>query len=353
MASVLDFGQETTAEDVAKRFSSRITGKTILITGVSPNGLGAAACRALAPYGPAVIIMTARDPSKPRQVADSILTSLPAGSTPPRLKVVGLDLSSLTSVRRGAAIIQRLAAPHIDIMINNAGVMALPERMLAEETHVEMHLAVNFLGHFLLTTALLPQLCRVEAAAAQEGPLNGGSDDRAARVVNITSAGFNIAPFRFSDYNFEGRTPLPPNETLDITAAEAAGFHGLKPDGSGYLPFLAYLQSNVAKMLFTEGLVERYGRNGIEALSASPGVVVTDLQRHLPKDFRNPRMFYKTPSQGVASFLVAALDPALSVHPAAYIDDCQLAETVEHVRSKSASRRLWQLAEDLSNPAKY
>jgi NAD(P)-dependent dehydrogenase (short-subunit alcohol dehydrogenase family) len=97
-----------------------------------------------------------------------------------------VELSSVVSVWEAASTLAQLT-PSIDILFNNAGVMVTPERILPPEWG-EMHLATNILGHLLLTSLLLS---RLKAAG------NG------SRVVNITSAGFMLTPFRFSDYNFE------------------------------------------------------------------------------------------------------------------------------------------------------
>jgi NAD(P)-dependent dehydrogenase (short-subunit alcohol dehydrogenase family) len=298
-----------------------------LITGVNVNGLGAGAAQALAREQPKRLILTARTPAKAQAVVDLLETQNSNAET--TYSVVQLDLSSSASVRRGAAQIQELVQS-IDIIINNAGVMAIPERSFSVDG-VEMHLATNFLGHFLLAKLLHPQL-----AAAAHG----------SRVINITSAGFVLTGFRFADYNFDGDKRLPVEERVNVPVAEMMGFSGLDPQ-TGYMPFLAYAQANVANMLFTKKLSELYADTGIMSFSAAPGVVVTDLQRHLPEDFRNPNMFYKTPSQGVASFLVAALDPALAKHAGAYINDCQIEQTAENVESPVLATKLWDLAESL------
>jgi len=88
--------------------------------------------------------------------------------------------------------------------------MAIPERTISPDG-VEMHLATNFLGRFLLTSLLLSQL-----KAARNG----------SRVVNITSAGFVLTPFRFSGYNFNSSS-VPPEERVDVGIAEKMGFEGL------------------------------------------------------------------------------------------------------------------------------
>ncbi|KAL7814422.1 hypothetical protein V8C26DRAFT_403759 [Trichoderma gracile] len=207
--------------------------------------------------------------------------------------------------------------------------MALPERVITKNG-LEAHLATNFLGHFVLTTLLLPQL---KAA----GPK--------ARVVNIVSGGLHVQPFRFSDYNFDGGKELPEDEIVDLEMAEKLGMGWVKDAGTGYVPFLAYSQTSTALMLYTKGLIEGFSGDKIQAFAAAPGVVLTELQRHLPEDFRNPKMVYKTASQGAASFLVAALDPSLEDHPGAYIDDCQIKGTPQHAHDDAAARRLWSLAQ--------
>ncbi|KAK1247527.1 hypothetical protein MKX07_002436 [Trichoderma sp. CBMAI-0711] len=326
MASNSNFGAETTAEEVASTFGDQIVGKTILITGISPNGLGAATAHALAKYDPASLIFTARTISKASAVANTIQAAYPNLKT--RIHVVHIDLSDLESTRQAAATIQSLT-PHIDIMINNAAVMALPERVVTKDG-LEAHLATNFLGHFVLTALLLPQL---KAAGSK------------ARVVNIVSGGFYVQPFRFSDHNFDGGKELPEDERVDLKMAEELGMGWVKDVGTGYVPFLAYSQTSTALMLYTRGLNEGLSGDKIKAFSAAPGVVLTELQRHLPSGFRNPKMVYKSASQGAASFLVAALDTSLEGHPGAYIDDCQIKQTPRHARDDEAIRRLWALAQ--------
>lgn len=195
--------------------------------------------------------MTARTPAKAESVISLLKAQNPSSTT--TYSVVGLDLSSLSSVRAAAPKIQALA-PAIDVLLLNAGVMAVPSRTLSEDG-VEMHLATNFLGHFLLTTLVLPQL---KAAAA------------GARVINITSAGFVLTPFRFADYNFDGGKALPESERANVDVAAMMGFADLDPQ-SGYVPMLAYAQANVANMLFAKRISDLYGNEGVISLSAAPG----------------------------------------------------------------------------------
>jgi NAD(P)-dependent dehydrogenase (short-subunit alcohol dehydrogenase family) len=219
---------------------------------MAPNGLGAATTEALAKYNPANLIITTRTVSKASAVADAIRNENPTVKT--QIHIIQADLSDLESIRLAAARIQKLT-PVIDTMINNAGVMAIPERELTKQG-IEAQLATNFLGHFLLTTLLLTQL---KAA----GPK--------ARVVNIVSAGFYIQPFRFSDYNFDGGKDLPQEERVVLDYTEEYGMTWVKDVGTGYVPALAYSQSSTALMLFTKGLNEGLAGERITAFSAAPG----------------------------------------------------------------------------------
>jgi NAD(P)-dependent dehydrogenase (short-subunit alcohol dehydrogenase family) len=169
------------------------------------------------------------------------------------VQVVILDLSSLLSVRAATADISRTNSV-IDVQINNAGVMAIPTQTLSVDG-VELQLATNFLGHFVLTQSLLPLLKAVV----------GG-----ARVVNITSAGYVLTPFRFSDYNFDGEKALPVDEQVYVDTASQMGFAGTDPN-VGYHPFITYAHSNVANMLFTKRLAEKYASEGITSVCAEPG----------------------------------------------------------------------------------
>jgi NAD(P)-dependent dehydrogenase (short-subunit alcohol dehydrogenase family) len=155
-----------------------------------------------------------------------------------------------------------------------------------------MHLATNFLGHFLLTTLLYPILT----------PSN-------ARVINFISGGYMVTPFRFGDYNFSVPvSSLPLSKQPNESAIQILGKPDYHSTKETYIPLIAYLHSNMANVLFSTALAEK----GIQAFSAAPGVVVTELQRYMVEGFRNPVMLYKTASQGAATFLVAALDPALN-----------------------------------------
>ncbi|KAJ4181523.1 hypothetical protein NW755_011060 [Fusarium falciforme] len=304
MTTHLEFNKTATCEEVVEAFAENVVGKTVLVTGVSPNGLGEAMVKALSTKKPAKLIFTARSTAKAESVAQAIKEDM---INPPLIDIVQMDLSSTASVQAAAEALKQHR--RIDILINNAGVMALPNRTLSTDGY-EMHFATNFLGHWLFTNLLMSKLT------------NGG------RVVNVTSGGYMVCPIRFHDLEWEGNKRLPEEEQPNMTMVQNLGLGSLSNAGE-YNGMLAYLHSNAASMLFSVGLKERFGSRGVTIISAAPGVVVTELQRHI-NGFRNPTMEYKSASQA---------------HNGAYVDDCQVAEiTSVHVQDAEVAGRLWKAA---------
>ena len=144
---------------------------------------------------PSLLILTARSPTKAQTMSKQLKVACPSVN----VKVVELDLSSLQSIRQAAMQLDGMTE-RIDILINNAGVMGLSDRTLSEDG-VEMQFATNYLGHFLFTNLLMGKM----VSSAAHGPRGETC------IVNITSAGHVLAPVRFSDYNYEGRS-VPPEE---------------------------------------------------------------------------------------------------------------------------------------------
>lgn len=317
MTSHPDFNKETTSTQVVDAFADQITGKTsksrrlfsfiralsvltmlkVIITGVSPNGLGAAIAHAIASKSPSLLILTARSIDKAETIAAEMKSSFPSV----QVRTLLLDLSSQKSVRRAAAEVNRYVST-VDIVINNAGIMCIPERTLSEDG-IELHYATNYIGHFLFVNLIMDKIL----AAASRKPQ--GQDRGGHRIINISGAGYALTPLRFSDYNFDGH-PLPKEEQPD--EALAAMFGMQLRDDTPYIPLLAYGHSNTASMLFSVQQAEKLREKGVSAFSVAPGVIETGIQRHMPPVFRNPHMFYKTQSQGAATALVAAFDPKLT-----------------------------------------
>lgn len=205
-----------------------LSGKVAVVTGAN-GGLGLETADALAAKG-AHVLMAVRDQDKAAAAVDRIRAATPGA----RLDLVPLDLASLASVREAADRIAALTGS-LDLLVNNAGVMAMPERRTADG--FEMQLGVNHLGHWALTAHLMPLLLAAPAA----------------RVVSVTSTAHHM-----------GRVIDPRNPHL----------HGR------YEPWRAYGQSKLANYHFALGLQREFERVGVAAqsLMAHPGLTNTDLQ---------------------------------------------------------------------------
>ena len=166
-------------------------------------------------------------------------------------RVLELDMSSFDSIRRAAKEVKAYPEQSIEILINNAGIMNIPERQLSTDGF-ELHLATNYLGTFLFTTQIIDKL-----AFSSKG-----------RIVNVGSNGYFFSPFRFADYNFEGEgKALPEDEQPPKELCEQFGI----PWSLGYTPTIAYGQSKTATMLFTVQLAKVFGCRGLTAVCVHPG----------------------------------------------------------------------------------
>jgi protochlorophyllide reductase len=205
-----------------------LTGKTALITGAN-SGLGLESARALAAKG-AHVVLAVRSADKGQQALDEIKAEAPLAS----LEILPLDLSSLASVRRAA---ETLMTRHerLDILLNNAGVMATPYTLT--EDGFELQFGTNHLGHFALTGLLFALLLAAPAP----------------RVVNVASQVHLVGRMRFDDLNWK----------------------------QGYSKWGAYNMSKVANLLFTYELARRIAAKGLPVLSvaAHPGYAATNLQQ--------------------------------------------------------------------------
>ncbi|KAH8894609.1 NAD(P)-binding protein [Thozetella sp. PMI_491] len=303
------------ADDIAKKFHDQMVGKTVVITGVSPNSLGAEFARVVAGHNPKLLVLASRSLGSITQVINAIR---PTASPDANIQALELDLASQESVRSAAAKLQSLT-PVIDVLVNNAGVMMLPEYKTTPEG-IEMHLGINHIGHFLFTNLLVPTLL-----ASTAGP----------RVLNVTSAGGRTAGVRFDDWNFS--------------------------DGKTYEPFPAYAQSKTANLLFTSELAKRLGPKGLLSFGVDPGLVITtSIAREvpfevavaqgflLPDGSANPDLPVNTQSQAGASYVEAAYDPALKDHNGGTITSCVVDTTLQgHATDAESAKKLWDLSEEL------
>ncbi|WP_327286822.1 SDR family NAD(P)-dependent oxidoreductase [Streptomyces sp. NBC_01198] len=273
------FGIGATAAEVLDGVDLR--GRRMIVTGGS-SGLGVETVRALAAAGAQVTIAT-------RNVA----TAEPLLAELPGTRAVALDLADLASVK---AFCDAWSGP-LDSLIANAGVMMLPTRQVNAQGW-EMQLATNYLGHFALALGLLPAL------RAAEKP----------RVVAVSSGAQLRAEFDFDDPQFERRS---------------------------YDPFVAYSQSKTADVLLAVGISRRWAEYGITATACAPGVIHTNLARHLDQatmqaygamdadgNLTTPD-FYKTPAQGAATTVLLAASPLLDGVTGRYFEDNQESAVVD------------------------
>ncbi|MFF1878937.1 SDR family NAD(P)-dependent oxidoreductase [Leifsonia sp. NPDC058230] len=276
---VSPFDWNSTAAEVVAGID--LTGKRALVTGAA-GGIGVETARALASAG-AEVVIAARNTAAAQRVADDIAAST-GNST---VSVTQLDLMDRSSVDR---LTEGFEGP-LHLLINNAGVMAVPERRLSPEGH-EMQFATNHLGHFRLTVGLLPAL------RAAEG----------ARVVALSSRAHLNSPVVFDDIDFERRD---------------------------YDPALAYAQSKTANVLFAVGATSRWADDGILVNAVHPGAIAdSNLSRYYDPavldDLRSSgRYTYKTLQQGAATSVFVGTSPLLEGIGGRYFENSQQA-VVDH-----------------------
>ncbi|MBL9037086.1 MAG: SDR family NAD(P)-dependent oxidoreductase [Archangium sp.] len=209
-----------------------LQGKKILITGAN-SGIGLEAAKALAAKG-ATVLLGCRDTAKGEAVATAIRALTPSATLHP----IALDLASLASVRAGAAqVLERHS--DLDVVVHNAGVMALPRTLTSDG--IEMQFGVNHLGGFVLTALLAPALFNREGA----------------RIVSTTSLLAHQGRMNFDDLQGE--------RSYDKSAA--------------------YNQSKLCNLLFTFELERRLRAAGrkAQAMACHPGYSATNLQRRGPE----------------------------------------------------------------------
>jgi NAD(P)-dependent dehydrogenase (short-subunit alcohol dehydrogenase family) len=294
-----------------------LTGRTAIVTG-GYSGLGLETTRALARAG-ARVVVAVRTPEK---AADSLADIEGQVETAP------LDLSELPSVRAFAdQMVQRLV--RLDLLINNAGIMACPLARVGPGW--ESQFGVNHMGHFALTQGLLPLLRHADRP----------------RVVCLSSGAHKRSDIRWDDIGY---------------------------DRSPYDKWQAYGQAKTANALFANALSRRLRDDGGRAFAVHPGGIFTPLQRHLPTEemialgwlgedgqpSEMARRGFKTPEQGCATTLWAATSALLDDTPGVYCEDCDIAEPTDptspmaryrgvddHATSDESAERLWAISEDL------
>ncbi len=289
-------------------------GRTVLVTGAN-SGIGWDATRVLAAKG-AKILLSCRNPQRGEDAIRRLREIQPSAQA----HFLHMDLADLDSVREAASRVQREHAS-LDLLINNAGLMATPQQRTAQG--FEMQLGVNHLGHFALTGLLLPQLLRTPGS----------------RIVTVSSNGHRPGHIHFDDLHWR----------------------------RSYSPWAAYFQSKLANLLFTYELQRKLLAAGstTAALAAHPGGSKTNLGNQNPGGFFNTllvksrplieRFLLQSSAMGALPTLRAAVDP--EARGGEYYGPNGIGEQMGHpVRVNSSrrshdpetARRLWQVSEDLT-----
>jgi NAD(P)-dependent dehydrogenase (short-subunit alcohol dehydrogenase family) len=287
-------------------------GRIYVVTG-GTSGMGFEDARALAAAGARVVI-AARNPDRGDEAIARIRAETPAAE----LQFEHVDLADLESVRALASRL-RSTLPRIDGLINNAAIMAPPERGVSPQG-LEAQFATNYAGHFVLTAELLPLLRRSDAA----------------RVVTLSSIAALRGRIDFDDLQSE----------------------------RGYEPMVAYAQSKLACLMFARELQRRSDAAGwgLQSLAAHPGVAVTELVARGPgldseqgQQWASRREHYQTAAQGAIPTLFAATAPDAvggayygPIGPQEVNGPLGLATVPPTAQDAAVAARLWTVTEQLT-----
>jgi NAD(P)-dependent dehydrogenase (short-subunit alcohol dehydrogenase family) len=308
------FDRTATATDVVRGVDMK--GRTVLVTG-GGAGIGCATACALAAAGATVYIA---DIDVER--SEAAIRELQARSRPAKMFVRPLDLGSLAAVRAfGAAFLNDV--PHLDVLINNAGVMACPFGRTVDGH--ERQFGINFLGHYALTRLLEPALKRARG-----------------RVVSVASIGHRRSDINWEDIDYNDRP---------------------------YDRWEAYGQSKTACSLLAVAVDALWGRAGVHANTLNPGGSPTGLHQYLTDDERRRQGWldaegqmpdrWRPPEQCAATPTWLASAPELAGIGGRYFEECQealpwqpdnpMSGVKPYALSRDSALRLWQIAEEMAS----
>ena len=285
--------------------SRDLSGYIVVITG-SNTGLGLETARVLCKQN-ALVVFACRDVEKAQQA----VASLPSEY---QTDVIRLDLASLASVREfSRTFCSRY--DKLDILINNAGVMASP--YLKTSDGFELQFGVNYLGHFLLTNLLLPRL-----EAASEG-----------RIVNVSSMGHRLNLLNLEDLNCErySKSRLYPI----------------------YYKWVQYGNSKIAQILHTMELNKRLRARGskVNVYALHPGMILTNLFQYVSVIYWLMYLLLtflcKTVEQGAATTIFCAIHPSVKHYSGGFFKDCRTMPPTLPRKAEEKAARLWELSEEL------
>ncbi|KAL3469141.1 NAD(P)-binding protein [Aspergillus californicus] len=296
-----------------EHLTNKLSDKVVVLTGAT-SGIGFETARALATTG-ATLFLTARDIPKAQAALAEIIEQ-----NSDRISLVQMDNSSLGSIRLAAEKILSLSNGIVHILIANAGVMGIPERVLTEDGH-ETHFATNYLGHFLLFQLLKPALLRSATAEFH------------SRVVVVSSSAHRAGDLEGWDYDFVKTT---------------------------YDWNLAYANSKLAEIYLANEIERRHGAECLHATSLHPGAINTNVARHIGQGFVDMLLsdetvarVLKSAEQGAATTVVAAVGSSWGGRGGRYLEDCEEARRgiddgdafgvgfVERTYDEVQARMLW------------
>ncbi|KAH7144275.1 hypothetical protein B0J13DRAFT_444579 [Dactylonectria estremocensis] len=261
--------------------AGKLSDKIVLITGTS-SGIGIDTARAIHRTG-ATVYATARDVEKAKRALGDLTDS-------PRVHFLELDLSSLTSVRAAAESFKSKSS-QLNVLIGNAGVMACPEGRTVDG--FETQFGTNHLGHFLLFHLLKDTL------------LASSTPEWNSRVVLLSSCAHQAGSVHLDNLTLEGE----------------------------YEPWKSYGQSKTANLWTAREIEKRFGSQGLHAWAVHPGSIATELQRHVSDeqkqqwaDHDKVAKAWKSPEQGAATTVLAAVSPELEGKGGLYLEDTQVAK---------------------------
>ncbi|KAL9227468.1 hypothetical protein vseg_003152 [Gypsophila vaccaria] len=297
------FGSKSIALQVTQNCSCPTT-LTAIVTG-GTSGIGAETARVLAKRGVRVVL-PARDVKKAAEVKEMILRETPQA----QIIILEIDLSSMASIARFCSEFLSLDLP-LNILINNAGVFS--QKLEFSEDKIEITLATNYIGHYLLTELLLEKMVETAAQSGIEG-----------RIINVSSLTHTwVKSHHFSFSNF-----IHPHN-----------YNGTR----------AYAQSKLANILHAKEIArqlkERNARVTINAVH--PGIVKTGIIR-AHKGFITDSLYFlaskllKSTSQGAATTCYVALSPKIEGLSGRYFADCNETCCSSLASDASQARLLWK-----------
>lgn len=307
------FGMKTPAKDVVEGLD--LSGKHVIVTG-GYSGIGIETVRALTGVGAKVTV-----PARRPDTAGEALGQLSGD-----IEIASMDLADINSVRKFAEDYVGTGR-QLDILINNAGIMACAEARVGPGW--ERQFGVNHLGHMALAVGLLPALQRAESS----------------RLVALSSIAHARGDVHWDDPHF---------------------------DQHPYQKWESYAQAKSANALFALGADRKWDQYGVTAFSVHPGGIFTPLQRHLTDEemaelgWKNPdgtipdmvKAMFKTPEQGASTATWAATSQKLEGRGGEYCEDCDIAQlagedsmSFQHVREwvtrEDSADRLWEMSEKM------